>query len=217
MDPLTELSLTRFKRCTKCRCIKPATLAYFGKEIRTATGLTGHCRTCRYTYWKIWAKTPSGRAKMNAHHERWRKENPEAIKANDLRYRRSEKGRATESRRSKSEKRREWYRQYRRINPRKHKPLDRARARRYEARKRGAEGDHTVAEILQMYDDQRGLCAYCETPLSGSYHVDHMQPLSRGGRNDWVNLAVTCGPCNIRKHDKTVEEFMEVLMEVLME
>lgn len=72
-------------------------------------------------------------------------------------------------------------------------------------------GFYTFNEIWQMYEDQQGLCAYCETPLFGTYHIDHMLPLSRGGRNDWVNLAITCPPCNMQKHDKTAEEFMEVL------
>ncbi len=44
-----------------------------------------------------------------------------------------------------------------------------------------------------MIQDQSGVCAYCESTLNGNYHVDHMIPLSRGGRNTWSNLAITCG------------------------
>jgi 5-methylcytosine-specific restriction endonuclease McrA len=72
----------------------------------------------------------------------------------------------------------------------------------------GAQGSYTSAEIAQMYEDQGGLCAYCETPLFGAFHADHMVPLSRGGRNDWTNLAVACAECNLRKSTKTAEEFM---------
>ncbi len=72
-----------------------------------------------------------------------------------------------------------------------------------------AEGTHTAAEIDQMIADQDGLCAYCETPLTDDYHVEHMVPLSRGGRNDWTNLAIACPLCNRSKGTKTVEEFME--------
>lgn len=91
-----------------------------------------------------------------------------------------------------------------------------AAKRRYVARLAGCSGEHSPAEIFAMYEDQGGLCAYCETPLGNprfaSYHVDHMTPLSRGGVNDWTNLAITCPTCNVSKQAKTAEEFMEYLM-----
>ena len=52
------------------------------------------------------------------------------------------------------------------------------------------------------------VCAYCTTALNGGYHVDRMVPLSRGGCNDWTNLAITCGRCNLAKGSMTVEEFL---------
>lgn len=58
-----------------------------------------------------------------------------------------------------------------------------------------------------MYEDQCGVCAYCERELGGAYVVEHMIPLSRGGRDDWTNLAISCASCNSRKKTKTVEEF----------
>lgn len=85
----------------------------------------------------------------------------------------------------------------------------RAHWRNREARKAGASGSHTTAEVEAMLEDQGGLCAYCEVPLDGTYHVDHMIPLSRGGSNGWENLAVVCVLCNLMKHAKTSEEYME--------
>lgn len=73
--------------------------------------------------------------------------------------------------------------------------------------KRRAIGDISEEVITQMVVDQHGLCAYCESDLLGEWEVDHMLPSSRGGTNDWFNLAITCGPCNRRKSAKTVEEF----------
>lgn len=60
-----------------------------------------------------------------------------------------------------------------------------------------------------MFEDQGGLCAYCAKPLGGDWHVDHMTPLVRGGTNGWENLAITCVDCNLSKHAKTAEEFMQ--------
>jgi 5-methylcytosine-specific restriction endonuclease McrA len=48
-------------------------------------------------------------------------------------------------------------------------------------------------------------CAYCGG-LADT--VDHKQPLSRGGSNEWWNLTAACRSCNSRKHNKTVEEFL---------
>jgi 5-methylcytosine-specific restriction endonuclease McrA len=58
-----------------------------------------------------------------------------------------------------------------------------------------------------MLRDQGAVCAYCTMSLNGGYHVDHMIPLSRGGRNDWTNLAISCRACNLSKGSITVEEF----------
>ncbi len=59
-----------------------------------------------------------------------------------------------------------------------------------------------------MLRDQGGVCAYCSAALNGGYHLDHMVPISRGGRNDWTNLAIACGRCNPAKSSMTAEEFL---------
>lgn len=84
--------------------------------------------------------------------------------------------------------------------------------RRYRAMRRADrhtdEHGCSADDIWQMAESQDWLCAYCETPLFGEYHVDHMLPLSRGGSNRWDNLALTCPECNLRKHIMTAEEYM---------
>ena len=64
----------------------------------------------------------------------------------------------------------------------------------------------TKADVQQMFEDQDGLCAYCETELGNDFHGDHMVPVSRGGTTDVINIALACPPCNMRKN-KTAEEF----------
>jgi 5-methylcytosine-specific restriction endonuclease McrA len=61
-----------------------------------------------------------------------------------------------------------------------------------------------------MVRDQDGACAYCERSLADAYQVEHMVPLSRGGRNDWTNVAVTCAACNRSMGAFTVEEFFDL-------
>lgn len=77
---------------------------------------------------------------------------------------------------------------------------------------RGVEGQYTRDDVWKLYDEQSGFCYYCDIPLFGSFHVDHKQPVSRGGTNRLTNLAITCATCNLRKQDKTEDEFWEVLL-----
>lgn len=55
-----------------------------------------------------------------------------------------------------------------------------------------------------------GRCFYCglhTNPFGGSFCIDHMTPLSRGGSNDLTNLAPCCKHCNADKATMNVQEF----------
>ena len=74
-------------------------------------------------------------------------------------------------------------------------------------KRRSAEGSFTPEDIKDLYATQGGSCYYCSVDIEGGYHIEHMTPLSRGGRNDVSNICLACAPCNLRKHTKTAEEF----------
>ena len=78
--------------------------------------------------------------------------------------------------------------------------------RRY-AKKLGAEGSHTVQEILEKLKDQKYRCYYCGISIKKEYHRDHMIPLIRGGSDDISNITLTCPRCNLRKNTMTAGEF----------
>lgn len=63
----------------------------------------------------------------------------------------------------------------------------------------------------KLWEIQFGRCLYCDTSLVAGFHVDHMTPLSRDGKHDWWNVCLTCPTCNLRKNDKTDEEFFDLL------
>lgn len=47
-------------------------------------------------------------------------------------------------------------------------------------------------------------CQYCNTPYTkNNLTLDHVLPLSKGGRTKWENIVAACGPCNTRKGNKT--------------
>ncbi len=80
------------------------------------------------------------------------------------------------------------------------------------ARMRNAEGTHTPEDIQRIFAEQEGQCAYCGIRLfweiPGDVHIDHIQPLARGGSNWPDNLACTCADCNLSKVDKNLDEWI---------
>jgi len=83
--------------------------------------------------------------------------------------------------------------------------------RNQRARKRNADGKHTAAEVTAIFQNQRGLCANCNTKLFTSgkqkYHVDHVMPLALGGSNDRYNLQCLCPACNQSKSAKHPDDW----------
>lgn len=68
------------------------------------------------------------------------------------------------------------------------------------AKRKNAEGRHTGAEVLALFDKQGGRCVYCGKSLDSGYHADHIVPLARGGSNWISNIQLTCPTCNTKKN-----------------
>jgi len=69
--------------------------------------------------------------------------------------------------------------------------------------------------LVYRRDDYR--CQYCgtvntehENPL---YHIDHIIPVSRGGKTELANLQLLCEPCNLSKAARLEEEQPKVIQE----
>ena len=58
-----------------------------------------------------------------------------------------------------------------------------------------------------IYNRDDYTCYLCGEQYSeGKLSIDHIVPLSRGGRNSWENMATCCKRCNWDKGDKTLAE-----------
>ena len=58
-----------------------------------------------------------------------------------------------------------------------------------------------------LFARDRGLCLYCGQQCSrGSLTRDHVQPVSKGGRDEWENVVSACLHCNLRKSNRTPQQ-----------
>jgi 5-methylcytosine-specific restriction endonuclease McrA len=92
-------------------------------------------------------------------------------------------------------------------NPDSFREKCRRRQARRRARKRGAEGAFTAADIERLFVAQSGVCAGCEAPLGERFEIDHKTPLSREGSNWPENLQLLCRSCNAQKGAMTMDEW----------
>lgn len=147
------------------------------------------------TWYLAKLRRPEQRAKAAAQLRSWCRRN---------RDRRNKVKRAwlARNRASVNRQNREFYRKY----------PERVKARL--ARRRGKAGRYTAEQILAILRKQRHRCAnqFCRADLrKKKRHLDHKNPISRGGSNWSRNLQWLCAFCNLSKKDKTVAEWMRIL------
>lgn len=54
-----------------------------------------------------------------------------------------------------------------------------------------------------VYLRDSGVCQYCGTSIERKHAtLDHVHPVSKGGKTTWENTVTACAPCNSHKSDK---------------
>lgn len=78
----------------------------------------------------------------------------------------------------------------------------------YKARRRTTEsqGDPTT-KILAWEKRVPKVCHWCGANCADKYHVDHYEPLSKGGKHEIRNLVIACPRCNLRKSARDPYKF----------
>ena len=77
------------------------------------------------------------------------------------------------------------------------------------------EGGATTELIEEMWNNGDKTCYLCGIAIDITAHflaatsrtIDHIIPISRGGKHELDNLAFACRKCNLRKGNKTPEEY----------
>jgi 5-methylcytosine-specific restriction endonuclease McrA len=85
-------------------------------------------------------------------------------------------------------------------------------AQSYKHRRRTAEqGGITGPELAAWKKAQKKVCHWCGCKCDKRFHVDHIQPLSKGGEHAVTNLCIACPTCNLRKSARDPIEFAQSL------
>lgn len=194
------------KRCPGCKQVKCR--GEFGRSLMMRDGLQPYCRECRRV--KSRESRPWLRDDHREASRQWHQNNRE--EANQRR-----KSHYEANREKYREKYREQNRTYHEANRDKHREQMRAYQRNNleafavrnanrHARKVKAGGSFTLQEweALKAYYGYTCLrCGRQEPEIELT--VDHVVPLSQGGRNSIENLQPLCRTCNLSKHAKTID------------
>lgn len=89
---------------------------------------------------------------------------------------------------------------------------------RYENRRRAWERNTdsrvTTEQINKLIKDSENICFWCDEEIPrGKMHLDHIYPLSKGGKDENNNLVVSCEDCNKRKANKLPEVWLDEIIE----
>lgn len=62
---------------------------------------------------------------------------------------------------------------------------------------------------VEIYSECGGRCIYCNTIVGDEYHIDHITPRVKMGKSESWNLVLACIPCNTKKSDFDIPEFIK--------
>jgi 5-methylcytosine-specific restriction endonuclease McrA len=182
------------RRCTRCQLVKD--LSAFSPNRSATLGVQGRCKSCCAAI----AREPRNAEANRERTRRSREEHPERWRA----YQRADYWRdpafaimrqrgyqIKHAARVATRKR-----LYREANAWRH--LRDEQTRRARMSRNG--GTYTLRDIQRLMIRFRGLCAYCG--IAPANTLDHVQPISHGGRNSIGNLLPACQHCNFSKGSK---------------
>lgn len=133
--------------------------------------------------------------KYKAYNARWREKNKEKLKASKAIYRMENK------------EKQKIYRETYYIN---HPERRSVNQHNYRATKKTNGGKLSPDIINTLFNRQKGKCSICKCKLKRTgHHLDHIVPLSGGGKNSDLNVQLTCPPCNLKKNKKDPIQFMQ--------
>lgn len=174
------------KDCSKCGRNLP--LSEFTKDRHRKDGLNSRCRDCVNANSRRYNK--NNRAKIAARKKAYHEENRDELLPKMREYHAANRDRSAERRKA-----------HRRAHP--EMMVAQAHRRRSKIAENG--GTLTAAEIKAIVAED---CFWCGIDCSQDFHLDHIVPISKGGRNSRCNVAVSCPGCNLSKNAKDLSDWL---------
>jgi 5-methylcytosine-specific restriction endonuclease McrA len=184
------------KTCVRCNQSLPRS-AFFSARNRP-DGLYPYCRKCNSEW--LQERKVKDPAAYEAHRARKR--------AYDAEYNQRHKAKKADQvkRRyaAKSDEIKAQVKQWQEEN----KDRVRAYKRTNKYRRRAAmESGVSTSALLAWETAQPKVCYWCGKRCAKKYHIDHYEPLARGGAHEISNLVIACPACNLSKQARDPFEF----------
>lgn len=175
------------KTCSKCRLELSLDCFYAAKKEKS--GLASHCKTCQKDKYRQYYER--NKERIDAKNKQWARENPGLILEASKRWQKAHRSHMTAN-----------TRRWRAQNPEASRRINQKR-RAYKK----SNGTFLVLkkEMLKLVTSPCCLCG-----AKGNIHIDHIIPLSRGGRHAIGNLQPLCASCNLSKSNKFLVEFKKL-------
>ena len=189
------------KICSHCKQNKDE--IEFNRNRSKCDGLSTECKVCvSEQYKKNYYKS---RAKRLEYQAMYRKNNPEKKRIWNRNWVSRNREKDTELKKKSRSKHRDSYNEYHRVyirRPevrRKHLVYNMNRIKRYRA-----VSDRTVTptSIRSIFIKQKGKCALSGVSIESKYHIDHIVPVSKGGKHTIGNIQLLSPRVNLIKSNK---------------
>jgi len=213
------------KTCTNCGEVKPATLEFFYKKSGNKTyGLKSHCKPCCSKYQeanrekhleRVKQYQKANREKILKYKKHYRETNREELKKRKKQYYEANRKKREQYYEANREELNRKHRERRALNPEKTRESGRkARHKRRALKLNNGHSPYSETEVLAAYGTA---CHICGVPIDldasrqcgvdgweNGLHIDHLQPISKGGPDTLKNVRPAHGKCNVKKGNKTL-------------
>jgi 5-methylcytosine-specific restriction endonuclease McrA len=181
--------MIQYRRCKACEQYRP--ISEYSKSPKRIDGLNAKCYACRSADYKEYRKrVPRDKEKAREYAREYAKRRPPLT----LKQKQARAAFRRDHYQRNKEKMALQHKDYLRRHPGKNS--EQASLYRLRSKNQGV-FIFTEKDIRKL---SRATCAYCGA--SGKMSIDHVMPVSKGGRNSIGNLLPACRTCNSEKHAK---------------
>jgi len=201
------------KDCTHCGQTFPRTSSFWYVHRGRGDGLLSRCKECvnKYVKWYRMLLSPAELDQKRTYRKEQYKTHKDRELASIKKYYEAHRSQILIYYKEWYETHKDYVLAYDRerhaSNPERR--LNRNRKRR--ALKRGTNATLTTHEWSSILEKFGNKCAYCREPTN---EMDHVIPLSKGGKHSKENVVPACRSCNCSKRDKPLDQWLKIRKKV---